>query len=426
LEQAASEIHRLTDHLFRHESGKLVSVLTKIFGTENLETAEDVVQDTLLQAMHVWKLKGIPESPSAWLFRAAKNRAIDIIRRNKHSVQFDFSDSGRILLTSEYSLSATMDALWNDELIKDDMLRMMFACCHPEISVENQITLILKTLCGFSTAEIARAFLTPEDTVSKRLYRTKEFFRHRKIKPEIPSVDELKNRTESVLNSIYLLFNEGYNSTHPEQLIRKNLMDEAMLLCRLLTENGNTQTPETFALMALMCYHSARTDSRMTSDGEIILLPEQDRSKWNFNLVQEGNKYLNKAAFGNSISTYHIEAAIAYEHCSAKNFKLTDWIRILQLYEWLCKISPSPVTELNKSIAVMQVHGPESAMKSVMEIPGRKKLESFYLYHSLLGEINSRMLKKTEAKKNFEDAIRLTNSEPEKKMLKNKINALLK
>ncbi len=188
-------VKQLTDHLFRNEAKKMVSVLTKIFGTENLQTAEDVVQDTLIQAMQVWKLKGIPDNPSAWLFRVAKNKAIDIIRRNKHSVQFDFSDNEKILLTSEYTLAATMDNFWKEEIIKDDLLRMMFACSHPEISKENQITLMLKTLCGFSTTEIAKAFLTTQETISKRLYRTKEFFRQHKIKLIIPSVDEIKNRT---------------------------------------------------------------------------------------------------------------------------------------------------------------------------------------------------------------------------------------
>jgi RNA polymerase sigma factor (sigma-70 family) len=423
-----SNLYQLSDHLFRHESGKMVSVLTKIFGTENLEAAEDVVQQTFIDAMQVWKLKGIPDNPSAWLFRVAKNKAIDIIRRNKHSVQYDFSDNDKMLLTSEYTLTTTMETLWKEELVKDDMLRMMFACCHPEISEENQITLILKTLCGFSTAEIAKAFLTSEDTVSKRLYRAKEFFRQQKIKLEIPSVDELKSRMDAVLNSIYLLFNEGYNSTHAEELIRKDLIEEAMMLCKLLTENIHTQLPETFAFMALMCFHSSRSESRLTAEGEIILLPYQDRSKWNIDLIAQGNEYMNKAAFGNSISTYHLQAAIAYEHCSAESFDKTNWKRILELYELLCEISSSPVSELNKAVAMMQVHGAATALttlESRLSATDKKKLETFYLYHSLLGEIYSRLNNSVEAKKYFEKAILLTRSETERKMLKEKIVTLL-
>lgn len=418
-------VRQLTEHLFRHESKRMTSVLVKIFGTENLETAEDVVQDTLLNAMNTWKLKGIPDNPSAWLFRVAKNKAIDIIRRNKHSVQFDFSDNEKIMLTSEYTLNSTMENFWKEEVIKDDLLRMMFACCHPDISIENQITLMLKTLCGFSTTEIAKAFLTNEDTVSKRLYRTKEFFRQHKVKLEIPSVDEIKNRTDSVLNTIYLIFNEGYNSTNSEELVRKDVIAEAMTLCKMLAENEHTQQPEVFALMALMCFHSSRNESRTTTEGEIILLPMQDRGKWNKVLIEEGNMYMNKAAFGNAVSTYHIEAAIAYEHCSAKKFKDTNWSRILAYYEWLCRMSPSPINELNRTVAVMELYGAAAALEQLETIRDKKKLESYYLYYSLFGEIHSRLNNLPAAKKYFETAIDLTHSEQERKMLRNKILALL-
>ncbi len=423
--QNNSNINKLTDHLFRHEAGKMVSILTKIFGTQNLETAEDVVQQTFIDAINVWKIKGVPDNPSAWLFRVAKNKAIDVIRRNKHSVQYDFTDDERILLTSEYTLATTMENLFKEELVKDDLLRMMFACCHPQISQENQITIILKTLCGFSTTEIAKAFLTGEDTVSKRLYRTKEFFREQKIKLQIPSVDELKTRTNSVLNSIYLLFNEGYSSTNSDKHIRQELIDEAMMLCKLLSENKHTQLPEVYAMMALMCFHSARSESRMTEEGEIILLPDQDRNKWNFDLIAEGNRYMDIASFGNEVSSYHIEAAIAFEHCIAKTFEQTNWKQILNLYDWLCKTSPSPITELNKAVAVMQVHGADKALQAIQQFSDRKKLESFYLYHALLGEIYSRLQQATNATKHFETAISLTQSESEKKILKVKILNLL-
>ncbi|MFT3911139.1 MAG: sigma-70 family RNA polymerase sigma factor [Ferruginibacter sp.] len=422
---ASYDINKLTDHLFRHESGKMVAVLTKIFGIQNLETAEDVVQQTFIDAIRVWKLKGIPDNPSAWLFRVAKNKAIDNIRRNKHSVQYDFNDNERKLLTSEYTLVTTMENLWNPGTIKDDQLRMMFTCCHPGISPENQVTLILKTLCGFSTVEIAKAFLTSEDTVSKRLYRTKEFFREHRVAFKIPTVDEIKTRTDAVLSSIYLLFNEGYNSTEKKELIRKDLIEEAMLLGKLLTENKDTQLPEVFALMALMCFHSARVDSRLTAEGEIILLPYQDRTKWNQQLISLGNEYMNRAAFGNTISTYHLEAAIAYEHCIAESFDKTNWQLILEWYDCLCNISSSPITALNKMVAVMQVHGPAKALEQIEQIADKKKLEPFYLYHALAGEIYSRLNHPVKAKEYFETAIRLTRSDAEKKVLKEKMIALL-
>lgn len=399
----------------------MVAVLTKIFGTEHLETAEDVVQQAFLDAIHNWRLKGIPDNPSAWLFRVAKNKAIDIIRRNKHSVQYDFSDNERALLRSEYTLATTIDNFFKKEPVQDDLLRMMFACCHPGISAENQITIILKTLCGVSTAEIAKSFLTSEETVSKRLYRTKSFFREQKVKLEIPSVEELKSRTQIVLNAIYLLFNEGYNSTQSEHIIRRELIEEALMLCKLLSENKHTQLPEVFALIALICFHSARSESRLTGEGEIILLPDQDRSKWNYNLIAEGNRYLNIAAFGHEVTPYHIEAAIAYEHCTAKDFKSTNWKRILELYEWLCNIISSPVAELNKIVAVLQVYGPQVALSELENLPNRKKLENFYLCHSLLGEIHAQLGMTGEATKSYETAILLTRSESEKKVLREKI-----
>lgn len=402
----------------------MVSVLTKIFGAENLETAEDVVQQTFIDAMQVWKLKGVPDNPSAWLYRVAKNKAIDVIRKNKHSQLYDFSDSERVLLKSEYTLATTMENLWKEELVKDDMLRMMFACCHSDISEENQITLILKTLCGFSTAEIAKTFLTSEDTVSKRLYRTKEFFRQNKIKMEIPSEHELKKRTDAVLNSIYLLFNEGYNSTHSDELIRKDLIDEAMLLCKLLTENKGTQLPEVFALMALMCFHSSRIASRLTPEGEIILLSRQDRSKWNYNLISEGNAYMDKAAFGNKISSYHIEAAIAFEHCIADSFEKTNWKRILELYDWLCKSNPSDITEINRAVVILKLHGASAALTALNDLKDKNKTENYYLYQSLLGEIYREQNSKAKAKSHYEKAIKLTHSDKEKKLLNEKISTM--
>ncbi len=418
-------INNLTEHLFRHESGKMVSVLTKIFGTHQLETAEDVVQQTFMEAINVWKLKGVPDNPSAWLFKVAENKVKDILRRDRHSVNFDFKDDERALPASGFSAVPDFENLFKEELVNDDFLRMMFACCHPGISEENQIIIILKILCGFSTAEIAKAFITSEETISKRLYRAKEFFRSEKIKLEIPSVDELKFRVNAVLSSIYLLFNEGYNSTKSENLIRKELIDEAIILCKLLSQNKHTQLPEVFALMALMCFHSARSRSRLTFEGEIILLKSQDRNNWDRNLIEEGNRYLNIAAFGNEVSPYHIEAAIAYVHCTSESFDKTNWKQILMLYEWLCKISPSPVTEMNKTVALMQVYGPGKALEVLEQIEGRKKLESYYLFHALLGEIFSQLNQNEKAQHHFETAIRLNHSEIEKKILKNKIALLL-
>lgn len=420
------DINNLTDHLYRHESGKMVSVLTKIFGIQNLETAEDVVQQAFIDAIAAWKANGIPSNPAGWLFRVAKNKTIDILRRNKHAVQYDFSDHEQLPKNSEIELEATIENFWKPELIKDDQLRMMFACCHPDISPENQITLILKTLCGFSTTEIARAFLTSEDTVSKRLYRTKEFFREHKVAFVIPAENELRSRVETVISAIYLLFNEGYNSTEKKDLIRKDLIDEALLLGKILSDAYGSQLPQIHALMALMCFHTARVDSRLTAEGEIILLPEQDRSKWNREFIDIGNQYMNRAANGPYISRYHLEAAIAYEYCIADSFEKTNWQLILERYELLCTIIDSPIVLLNKIVVIMQVHGAGKALKQIEKIEDWKKLEPLYLYHALLGHIHLQLNDSDKAIQYFGKALLLTKSEAEKNILQTRIELLLK
>jgi len=383
----AFNITKLTDQLFRHEAGKMVAVLTKIFGTENLQLSEDTVQDTFVTAIRVWSLKGIPDNPSAWLFRAAKNKAIDVLRKNKFSTQIDFSNPERTLLQSEYTLTTVIEKLWQEDEIADDLLRMMYACCHPDIAEEAQVTLMLKTICGFSTTEIAKAFVTSEDTISKRLYRTKEFFRARKIKPAFPQPAQLQTSTNAVLKTIYLLFNEGYNSTHTQKFIRKDLMTQAMYLCGLLCSSQHTQLPEVFAAMALMCFHAARINSRIDTNGEIILLSEQNRNKWDAALIAQGNDYMNKAASGNDISSYHIEAAIAYEHCSAPAFEQTNWQNILSYYDMLAVINPSSVVLLNRLTVIFKVYGAEKTLAEIEASSFRKEWEKNYLYHCLMGDI---------------------------------------
>lgn len=417
------DIAKLSEDLFRHEAGKLVAVLTKIFGTENLDLSEDVVQDTFIAAMQVWALKGVPDNPSAWLFRAAKNKAIDVLRKNKFSKQIDFSDPERTLLQSEYTLTTALEKLWRDDEIQDDLLRMMFACCHPEIAAENQITLILKTLCGFSTSEIAKAFLSTEDTISKRLYRTKNFFREKKIKPELPVGTALQGRTQAVLRTVYLIFNEGYNATHTSQLIRKDLLDQAMYLCRLLAENKNTALPEVYAAMALMCFHSARIDGRINEEGEIVLLAQQDRSKWNHQLITIGNDYLNKAAFGNVISSYHAEAAIAYEHCIAPGFDETNWKNILAYYDLLAAIYSNPVVMLHRLTVIYKVFGEAKVMAEIEQSAFKTVWKKNYLYHALLGDMHAVQFP-AKAEAYYQVAFNLTQSEAEKKLLMKKMRAL--
>ncbi len=416
-----NNIDQTLNHLFREESGKMVSVLIKIFGTENIEMAEDVVQDALVKALETWKYNGMPDNPRAWLYRTAKNKAIDVIRRNKHSKLIDFSDPQKQLLTSGYTLETTMDNYWNEDGIKDDFLGMMYACCHPEISQENQITFILKSLCGFSTKEVAKSFLTSPDTISKRLYRTKEYFRKNRISLQIPTNKQIEERTHTVLSAIYLLFNEGYNSTHADQLIRKDLIGQAMLLCKSLLSNKRTKLPEVYALMALMCFHSARLDSRITREGELILLSKQDRTSWDKVLIQTGEKYLNHAAFGNNLTTYHLEAAIAFQHCAALQYEETNWKEILMYYDLLLEIADDPIVFLNRCLVILEYKGPKEALIVLKTMKNTSMLDKYYVYHATLGEIYKRLLNTNLSIKHYERAIKLTQSKQEQQFLKDKI-----
>lgn len=406
--------------LFRQEAGKMVAILTRILGTQNLEIAEDAVQETLLQAMETWSATGLPDNPAAWMYRVARNKAIDVLRRQRHSVAFDFSDGDRILLNSEYTLAATLDTLWSESSVEDDMLGMMFACCHPGLGEESTMALILKTLCGFSTAEIAQAFLTSEDTVSKRLYRAKEFFRKEKIRPALPPDDELKPRLGAVLHSIYLLFNEGYLSASHDHPIRKDLLAEAMGLGRLLADNPHTTGPRACALMALMCFHASRSASRLSPEGDLVLLPRQDRALWDARLIAEGCAYLDRSAAGDTMTAYHLEAAIAFEHCRAPSFAATDWGRILDYYQWLCRIAPSPMAELNRIAVLLQAEGATVALRELEGLSHQAGLRGLPLYHALLGEIRLALGDRDQAKKGFEIAAGMTRSEAGRKVLRDK------
>ena len=409
------EINKTVDHLFRHESGKMVSVLCRLLGFENIENAEDIVQDTLLQAMHTWAFSGMPPKPEAWLYRVAKNKAIDYLRRNKtlksitpHIVQQQ----------SEYAMSSTMYNLFLDDEIEDSQLRMMFACCHPSIPAESQMALILKTLCGLSVHEIAKAFLSNDEAITKRLYRAKEKIKHEHIQLDVPPPNALPSRLCTILQCLYLLFNEGYNSSDADKMIREDLCADAMRLCKLLCENKRTALPKTFALLSLMCFHASRFNARMDEDGNIILLEQQNRSRWNYFLIEKGNEYIDKSSDGNEISHWHLEAAIASLHASAKTFEETDWNKIYSLYTVLCNINPSPVAALNKAIAACYAFNYKTGLAELLSI---KHLEKNYLWHAALGEAYLHLHNKEQALQSFKKAITLTSSKAEIHLLEGKM-----
>lgn len=407
-----SSLHQAIDQLFRREAGKITSVLVKLLGPDHWETAHDIVQDTLLQAMQYWSYKGIPDNPSAWLYKVARNRAIDLVRREKKFREIS------PLLQSEYSLSPTINQIFLEGEIRDSQLSMIFACAHPAIPEESQVALILKTLCGLSTHEIARSFLTASDTIDKRIYRAREKIRSEKISLEVPTGEELSSRMEAVLKSIYLLFSEGYNSSHPNQLIRKDLCSEAIRLATFLTQQKITRFPRTYALLALMHFQASRLDARLDQQGEIILLKDQDRRLWNRDLIRKGFELLEQAAEPFETSVYHFEAAIASIHASSPSFEQTDWKSIYHLYEMLYAFQPGPIIGLNKAIASSYAIG---ARHAIDEMNSLKGLENHYLYYASLGEFHFALKQFSSARAYFEKAMEHTPSNSEKALLKKKI-----
>jgi RNA polymerase sigma factor (sigma-70 family) len=412
-------VNNLVGHLFRHEAGKMAAVLTRLLGFNSLDLAEDIVQDTLLQAMSTWKFKGIPENPAAWLYTVAKRKAIDTIRQQKIHEQHH-SEIG-LALKSEWTLSPTVNQLFLGNEIEDSQLRMIFACCHPSIPYESQLALTLKTLCGLSIAEIANSFLTNAETITKRLYRAREKIREEKISLEAPIPANLPGRLDAVLHSLYLLFNEGYNSSHPDQLIRHDLCSEAIRLCLLLVNNTITTVPKAKALLALMCFQASRADARVHTDGSIILLKDQDRSRWSLALIEKGKYYLEHAAEGDAFTEYHIEAAIAGCHARAKSFNETDWGQIHQLYSILAAMRPSPIVELNKAIAIGYADSPVAGLAALQAIPD---LQHHHLYHAAVGDFHAQLGNAEQARRSYETAITLTISNAEKKLLRSKLESV--
>lgn len=396
-----------------------MAVLTKLFGPQNLQLAEDVVQDTLLKAFNTWKINGLPQNPTAWLFTVARNKAIDILRNQKRKDAF--SKSMAPLLQSEYTLVPTVQDMINTNTIDDDQLRMMFVCCHPSLSTEAQVSLILRTLCGFSVTEIAKAFVTGYDTIEKRLVRARQSFRDNNVQFELPAATELDSRLENVLLAIYLLFNEGYNSTQHEDLIRKDLINEAMHLCQLILRSSFVNHSNTHALLSLICFTSSRNEARLDANSDILILKKQDRSKWNRVLIEKGIHHLEASAEGESVSKYQLEAGIAYEHARGATYEQTNWHNILRCYDMLCKFYSSPVVELNRAIVIGEINGPAEAIKAIEAITLLSSLKKYYLLPATLGELHWQLQHYDIANQYFAQAIVLTKSLAEKKLLQQKM-----
>jgi len=400
----------LLPHLFRTEYRKIIAVLVRHFGFEQLTLAEDIASDTFLIAAETWGLKGLPENPVAWLYTVAKNKARDQVKRN--SV---FKQKVRpAMITDERSLPET-DIDLSDENIKDSQLQMMFAIADPVLSLESQTALILRILCGFGIDEIADAFLTNKETIHKRLGRAKEKLRLAKIKIRLPATPEINQGVEAVLTSLYLLFNEGYYSSCRNTVLRKDFCLEAMRLTLLLVENGQTNTAVAEALFALMCFHASRFDARTDENGEIIRYDEQNVALWNEELIAKGHYYLNKSSRGKELSRYHIEAAIAYWH-TIKNDNSEKWENILQLYNQLLCVIYSPVTALNRTYAISKINGKQAAIQEAEQLG----LTNNHLYHVLLGYLYTGS-DQEKAVRHLKTALQLAKTERERILIRKDI-----
>ncbi len=406
-------VSQLVEHLFRHESAKMIATLTRIFGIEHLSLAEDVVQEALSRALETWPYRGIPEKPSAWIMRASRNLALDVIRRQK-SFRAKEAEIAQLM---ERDGSAGETATFSEHEIADDRLRMMFVCCHPVIPSEAQVALALKTLCGFSVAEISHAFLTTEAAIAKRLTRAKQRIEEARVPFEIPTGDELARRLDSVLQSLYLLFNEGYKASSGEKLVRGELCEEAIRLTELLAQHPAGNHPKTHALLALMLFNAARLAAREDDRGNLLRLEEQDRTRWDQAMIARGMSHLRESAAGGVVSEYHLQAGIAACHATAKDYQSTDWARILSLYDRLMEFDDSPVVALNRAVAVANVHGAKTGLEAVRAIRDSKKLDSYYLLYAVIGELEMRLNNREAAAQEFRKAFELTETKSERAFL---------
>lgn len=399
----------LVEHFFRHETGRLHGALIRLVGVENITLAEDVAQEAMLRAMHVWSMGGIPPNPSAWIMRVAMNLAKDAMRHKRMSA----SKETAVVTHIEQTFSAAPAGIEDTHEIRDDTLRLMFVCCHPSLTADAQVVLALKMLGGFSTSEIARAFLSSDAAIEKQLTRTKQRIRDANIPFEIPEGAELTPRLEGVLAALYLLFNEGYKASSGDRLLREDLCHEAIRLVSLLLRHPVGRTPRTQALLALMLLTAARFPARVDAHGDLLRLDDQDRSKWDQALIERGLIQLVEAAQGQELTEYHLQAGIAAIHCTAVDYASTDWARILRHYDELYRMKPSPVVALNRAVAVAHVQGPKAGLAAVAGIPDRERLESHYLLHAVIGELQWRLKDHRAAAESFRRALKLAHVGPE-------------
>lgn len=413
------EINAMTAHLFRENSGKMVAVLSRIFGLNNIDSIMDVVQDTFESALTKWKFNGIPVNPAAWLMQVAKNKAINTFKRENKSVTI--SDSA---FEDHSSYEMQIEHLLIPNEIEDSQLRLLLACCHPTISEKNQVIITLHILCGFGVSEISNALLMNDEAIKKALSRTKSELKQlgNILQTTLPL--QYDKRIETVQTILYLMFNEGYKTTRAKEIINNDLCYEAIRLTKLLLKNGVSLSTESNALIALMFFNLSRFPSRLSSEGEIITLEDQDRSKWNSIFIEEGFYYLKIATEETKISRYHLEAIIASIHCTAETFEKTDWSKIVYLYKQLEIISPSAMLTLNRIVAESYLNISINCIDQIEDLKREPSIHKHYLLYAAEGDIYKRQGNKLNAIDAFTKAYQLASSSMDKQFLQNKINAL--
>ncbi len=409
----------LVDHFFRHEHGRLVALLVRQFGPRRIDLIEDVVQTTFTRALATWSRQGPPEQPAAWLFRVARNLAIDALRRE--SVHNEALQSQAGCAEHDAESHDVAETCFESE-IGDAPLRLLFLCCHPAVPPESRVAFALRTVCGFGVREIAAGLLTTPDNAEKRISRARERLRDETsaIVAEL-SADDVGQRLETVLSTVYLIFNEGFAATGGNQVIRNDLCDEAVRLARMLCAHPVCQTPAAHALLALFLFHSGRFDSRVDGKGIAVLLEDQDRSRWDWSSIREAMALMARAATGESLSRYHLEAAIAWEHCRATDFAQTDWTRVTELYETLCSCFATPMARLNHAIALSYSAGIDSGIVQLLAIPDADRRRLRPWWDCAMAQLHSRGGRHECSQSHWRDAMALAQSPAQQRFIRERL-----
>jgi RNA polymerase sigma-70 factor, ECF subfamily len=415
-----TDIHKTIEAVWKIESTRLIAAIARV--THDIGIAEELAQDALVTALEVWPEEGIPENPAAWLMTAAKRRALDSLRRGRMLVQ----KHEEITRKLEFQQQQLADALEHslDQVIDDDILRLIFTACHPVLAVEGRIALTLRLICGLTTAEIARAFLVPEKTMGQRIFRAKKTLSEAHVPFETPRGDELRRRVESVLSVVYLIFNEGYTATSGSEWMRSALCDDALRLGRILVHLLPGES-EVHGLLALMELQASRAAARRGRNGEAVLLRDQDRSLWDYAQIQRGMAALEHAQqLGGGAGNYALQAAIAACHTRARTAEETDWERIVLLYDALLQISPSPIVELNRAVALGMAQGPAAGLDAVDSLAADPALAGYHLLPSVRGDLLMKMGRFTEAREEIQRAIAMTQNLREQELLTERLKQM--